>query len=330
MSASSWSEWSGSDGEWDALQLKSRSMCVYQTSSWANHRNRFGWTTVRVVHESGLCSAQILCRKILGTTIAWVPGGPIGDLTKIDREFLTSLKKICRTRAIYLRVNSLISHQNALETKLLTGGFRRAKHKLSSGQSLLLDLSADTATREERLSKNWSRNLRRGESRNTRPYLWSTVSPGEVATMYEQMAILKDLQDESEFPSLETVASLVENCADYLHVIRCDDESGKPLAIRGALVVGENAWDIFAAVSLQGRKQYSSYVTAWQLFNHCAEMNVKTYDLSGVDPINNKGVYDFKHGTGANEISYLGEWEHGSPFFVKEIVGRMLKYRKPI
>ncbi|MFM8001255.1 MAG: hypothetical protein ACKPAJ_02410, partial [Actinomycetota bacterium] len=81
--------------------------------------------------------------------------------------------------------------------------------------------------------------------------------------MYEQMAILKDLQDESEIPSLETVASLVENCADNLHVVRCDDESGKPLAIRGALVVGENAWDIFAAVSLQGRKQYSSYVTAW-------------------------------------------------------------------
>jgi len=330
MNISQWSEWSGSDYEWDELQLKTAAGCVYQTSSWANHRKRFGWSATRVVHESGSCSAQILCRTVLGTTIAWIPGGPVGDLTKIDQEFAASVKRACRAGMVYLRINSLISCNPEFEQALSNGGFRRARHKLSSGQSLLLDLSADANTRKARLSKNWGRNLRRGESRNAKPYLWSNVSPTEIAALYEQMVILKDLKDQSEIPSLETVTSLVDNCSNYLHVVRCDDESGKPLAIRGSLVVSEQAWDVFAAVSLQGRKQYSSYVTAWQLFNHCAELKVKGYDLSGVDPINNKGVYDFKHGTGATEFAYLGEWEHGSPFFVQEIVGRMLKYRKTI
>jgi lipid II:glycine glycyltransferase (peptidoglycan interpeptide bridge formation enzyme) len=92
--------------------------------------------------------------------------------------------------------------------------------------------------------------------------------------------------------------------------------------------LGNKAWDIFAAATPQGRKQYSSYVTAWSLFNFCAKSQIANYDLSGIDPIKNKGVYDFKNGTGATEIKYIGEWESGSPFFVQPIVSRLLKYRK--
>jgi lipid II:glycine glycyltransferase (peptidoglycan interpeptide bridge formation enzyme) len=50
--------------------------------------------------------------------------------------------------------------------------------------------------------------------------------------------------------------------------------------------------------------------------------------LSGIDPVKNKGVYDFKHGTGATEIKYVGEWDNGTPFYVQPLVGRLIRYRK--
>ena len=45
------------------------------------------------------------------------------------------------------------------------------------------------------------------------------------------------------------------------------------------------------------------------LMKQCAERGVRWYDMGGVDPVNNRGVYDFKKGTGARALEYLGEWE---------------------
>jgi len=41
----------------------------------------------------------------------------------------------------------------------------------------------------------------------------------------------------------------------------------------------------------------------------CHAAGVKRYDMMGIDPTYNPGVYHFKKGTGAECIDYLGEWE---------------------
>ena len=42
----------------------------------------------------------------------------------------------------------------------------------------------------------------------------------------------------------------------------------------------------------------------------CTLRGVEWYDMSGMDSINNKGVFNFKKGTGAKEYKYLGEWDY--------------------
>ena len=323
-----WLPWLGADSQWDAQLLKLNTPCIYQSSSWSNHRANFGWKSVRLVTETTRCYAQVLYKSVFNTTVAWIPGGPLGDQSEVTTEIVTALQQITKSKYVYVRLNLLEESDVVCAQSLQTNKWHQVSTKLSSGLSLIYRLDKDEPTRRNALSTNWGRNLRRGESRNSKPYLWTEVSADVISDLYTQLSEYKDLTESDEIPSAATIDSLIKCCKSELRVIRCDDEAGKPLAVRGALIFGSKAWDIFAAVSPQGRKQYSSYVTAWSLLNHCATENCKTYDLSGIDPVKNKGVYDFKHGTGATEIKYIGEWESGSPFFVQPIVSRLLKYRK--
>jgi lipid II:glycine glycyltransferase (peptidoglycan interpeptide bridge formation enzyme) len=326
---SKWIVWSGTDEQWDEQLLKFSNACVYQSSSWGGHRADFGWRVTRLIEStqnSGF--AQILTKKVFGTTVAWIPGGPVGDLKNLDETFDQQVLGLTQSSRLYIRINSLEMTSQKSQQQLKFNNWAPVKNKFSTGVSLNYSLLAPEAIRRESLSSNWGRNLRRGETRNTDPYVWSNYTAKEIADVYTQLSEYKDLAPDVDTPSFETINSLINSCRNYVHLIRCDDEQGNPLAIRGALMFGEKAWDIFAAVTPQGRKQYSSYPTLWKLFNSCADAKISNYDLSGVDPIKNKGVYDFKHGTGATEINYLGEWDRGTPFFIRPLVGRLIGYRR--
>jgi hypothetical protein len=264
----------------------------------------------------------------LGTTVAWIPGGPICNFDYLDSQFVDYLSTITKTKRLFVRLNSLETTNDLACDKLRKNKWKQVTTPLSSGLSLQLDLTKSDSTRREMLSSNWARNLHRGEAKNSKPYEWTNFTPEAIANIYGQLTRYKDLDSVSDTPSFEVIRSIIDKCVSNLKIFRCDNDHGEPLAIRGAILLGNKAWDIFAAATPQGRKQYSSHVTTWALLNYCASEHCTTYDLSGIDPVNNKGVYDFKRGTGATEVKYIGEWETGSPFYVQPIVGRLLRYRK--
>jgi lipid II:glycine glycyltransferase (peptidoglycan interpeptide bridge formation enzyme) len=81
------------------------------------------------------------------------------------------------------------------------------------------------------------------------------------------------------------------------------------VALRGCCILNQYGWDLFAATSVAGRDLYASYALLWEILQHCQREGVKEYEMMGIDPIKNLGVANFKKGTGANLIEYLGEWE---------------------
>ena len=67
----------------------------------------------------------------------------------------------------------------------------------------------------------------------------------------------------------------------------------------------------------------------WELIRHCRALDVKTYDLSGVDPVSAHGVYNFKRGTGAREQRTLGEWEWATSAGLARAVDLAVQFRRP-
>ena len=64
----------------------------------------------------------------------------------------------------------------------------------------------------------------------------------------------------------------------------------------------------------------ASYFVFWEVLEHCRKLGVTTYDLGGIDPFANRGVYTFKKETGAKEVELLGEWDWASSFWLR--IGR--------
>jgi lipid II:glycine glycyltransferase (peptidoglycan interpeptide bridge formation enzyme) len=106
--------------------------------------------------------------------------------------------------------------------------------------------------------------------------------------------------------------------------VRQDDEDGNVLSIRGALIHQNYAWDFIAVTTPQGRKNYSSHRTLIALASAAAERGCTLLELGGIDPVKNKGVFDFKQGTGAQEITYLGEWEQANPSWARRFISFLL------
>jgi hypothetical protein len=46
--------------------------------------------------------------------------------------------------------------------------------------------------------------------------------------------------------------------------------------------------------------------------------------MGGADAVNNRGVYDFKQGTGATSVTTTGEWEYARPRLLGNVVARRI------
>jgi lipid II:glycine glycyltransferase (peptidoglycan interpeptide bridge formation enzyme) len=106
-----------------------------------------------------------------------------------------------------------------------------------------------------------------------------------------------------------------------------DNEAGNLLSVRGALIQQTIAWDFIAVTTPDGRKTYSSHRTFVALAQECARRGCTTLEMGGIDPEKNKGVFDFKNGTGAQMTTYLGDWEASAPKAFNKLATVFLKQR---
>jgi hypothetical protein len=326
-----WSEWDGSPEEWDDALLALDHPSVYQGHRWGEHRRRFGWTPVRLVARRGDCIVAMMhaqTRRYLSAIgLVWSPGGPVGDLGACGESMRHAISGAIGARYSVFRINVMRPYDDAAASELTAQGWIASRRTILSGLSLVYDLGPDAETQESLLSKNWRHNLRRGLKRATNAYHWEDPSALEVKRIYDSMHEFKGLEHLAAQNSLESISSIISSYGDQCVIVRCDDSEGDILAIRGALIMGDGAWDTFAATTPEGRKVYASYTAFWRLMELCRERGVRHYDMGGGDPIHNRGVYDFKHGTGAEVVRFLGEWEHSQPRILGRIVGRGIARR---
>jgi len=320
-----WQLWEGTAEAWDQLLERFSDYSVYQSYAWGEHRARFNWRPLRLVlrkEDNISAMVQILIRNYpLNLGLVWIPGGPLGDIDFWDASLQRAIMVGAGVRFLYCRINSMRRHSAEEELKLTVRGWRKSAYPLNSGLSLAYKPMQNEDVRLKQSSSNWRHNFRRSAKRGLSVYLWKNPDPKEMMLAYISMQEYKQLKDQT---NLEQIDSIVKAFKERCLLVRCDDENGNLLAFRGALVQGEKAWDIFAATTPVGRNMYASHAAFWELMKQCAVRNINWYDMSGVDPVKNRGVYDFKKGTGAQDLQYLGEWEYAKPSIFGILVSRVI------
>ncbi len=325
-----WSEFDGEADAWDALLQNFNGATLYQSHAWGEVRRALGWRPVRLIASDGskqvVSLAQVLVRRVAsGVALCWVPGGAVGELSALGSQFRSALAGIIDEPLVYCRMNMLRPFAPELARSLFSEGWVKATHLLTTGLSLDYDLRPEEPDRLGAASGNWRHNLRRSTKYGLIIERWDSPVATEIFNTYKEMEILKGLGQQH---SLQELTAIIKSLGERLIIFRCLDSSGRMIALRGCGILGVRAWDLLAAASPTARKFYASHALLWALTAECRRLGVQSYDLSGVDPAGNKGVYDFKKGTGSVLVQHLGEWEWANFPGLRQVANLAMRYRK--
>ncbi len=303
------------DSDWDACVRSLDGDNIFQSSSWARHKEDSGWSALRLLCGApGQAQAALQCLRKTGplrSTLLWCRGGPLGP-TSAWEGLPQALREAC-PGPLYARVCSYRREDTESVRFLESQGWSRPVRSLDKNSTFFLDLSPSEEALLKNLSSNWGHNMRRGLKRcKARP--WLSPDPRELESLYLSMEGYKGLSSQHRARELD---SMLRRLGPSLILLRADDPDGRPMALRACAVLGEGAVDLLAAADEKGRRLYASYALLWELLRECRKRGVRRYDLGGADPDSAKGVYDFKKGTGASFTRTLGEWDLASPGFLR-------------
>jgi lipid II:glycine glycyltransferase (peptidoglycan interpeptide bridge formation enzyme) len=311
-----WEQISDADAvaSWDRRLLGFDDYSIYQSMAWGEHRRALGWTPYRwIALEDGqpVAMAQGLLRRYAGGVgVVWLPGGPVGAIRAWNSALQNAIRRTTRLNVIYCRFNSFRPASDVDLRALRDLQWQQPRSCLGARASLLYDVAREETLRLAACSKNWRHNLKRSHKSGYAVALWDRPDAAEMRAVYAEMEEHKNLAQQH---TVQNLRALYAEAGDHLLTVSCRDAAGTLVAFRACAVLGTRAWDMLAATAVAGRRTYASYAAFWALTRECHRRGIGQYDLSGVDPVGNRGVFDFKQGTGATPVEYLGEWEWASP-----------------
>tara|TARA_B100000795_G_scaffold269751_1_gene260209 strand:- start:3716 stop:4690 length:975 start_codon:yes stop_codon:yes gene_type:complete len=322
---SNWSLYEEDDLNWEVEVSYLKTATYLHDNSWANHLENLGWIVCRWKYQSNKKNIAFLQgflkRYPFGVGVLWFPEWIIGSY-ELSYEVIETIKKSLSLRFLTIRIRSN-RPTNDDELKFLKLAFTPASKPFGSSLTMHLDLSLTTDELFNNLSKNWRRNLKR--SKKLEYEIVEVQDANIISKLYCNMSEAKGLS--KVFFSKQQIESLMNSHASRVLVIGAKTPNGVIQTIRGVIIRDNQAIDIFAATNAFSRKHYLSYGVCWDLLNRCKTKGCTHFDFSGVDPENNKGVYNFKKGTGSKLVENLGEFEYSNSFIMKNLVAFASRWR---
>ena len=315
---SNWSLYNGDNSDWKAQVAHLDTATYLHDNEWAENLKNLGWIVCRWHYAENEKSSAFLQgflkRYPFGVGILWFPDWIVGNY-KLSYNITDILRKSLSLRFLTIRIRS--HHQkNDQELKFLESAFTLASTPFDSSMTMYLDLSISTDELLKGLTKNWRHNLKRSKKLDYE--IVEVRDIDNIAKLYNNLREVKGLS--KVFYSKKQIESLMSSYGNQIVVIGAKTPDGVIQAIRGVIIRGDQAIDIFAATNVFSRKHYLSYAIFWELLHRCKSLGCNHFDFNGVDPENNMGVYNFKKGTGAKLVETLGEFEYSNSLIMKKLV----------
>lgn len=303
--------------EWDDIVDQFSDSNLYQT--WAFGHSRWGSENLEhaVLSEDGtpIAAAQLRIIKIpfCKRGIAYIRWGPMwqpknATCSQEQRDhFAKELREqYIDRRKMMLRILPATTKESDEERSVLESfkGFKTEPFPIgASYRTILINLTPPIATLRSNLNKKWRNQLNRAEKNRLRLTKSSSFSDLKIfETMYNELLERKGLGDPSNFPSfVEMQKHLPE--ASKLKITLCfkDDE-----AIAGAVTtdIGHTGIYLLGATSDSGLPMKGSYLVQWSVIEDLNANGTSHYNLGGINPETNPGVYVFKKRMGGQDSLY--------------------------
>jgi lipid II:glycine glycyltransferase (peptidoglycan interpeptide bridge formation enzyme) len=171
-------------------------------------------------------------------------------------------------------------------------------------RTFILDLAPPIEELRRNLDKKWRNQLTRSEKNGLKIIAGNgTAEYQTFCRMYNEMWKRKAFGTTVD---VEEFARLQEDLPEThrMRILICEQD-GVPVAGLVASAMGDSGIYVLGATSNDGLNAKGAYLLQWTLIQWLKENGFKWYDLGGIDPEGNPGVYSFKKGLSATDVSQL-------------------------
>ena len=307
-----------SPAEWSSMLDLFDDANIYQTWSYGAVR----WGTKNLSHlvlkrdgeVVGVAQLRIIRPTSLKFGMAYLRWGPVCQRTgaepdpEIGRQLARALEKeYVTTRGLYLHVlpNAFVESARGELFRSTFSSFNFDRPSTANTyRTFLLDLTPPLDDLRRKLDPKW-RNKLAGAEKNGLKVIAGRDSENyrTFCRMYRQMRNRKTFEttvDIDEFGRIQK--DLFPN--QQLQILICE-QAGVPVAGIVATAMGDSAIYLLGATSDDGLKAKGSYLLQWSLIQQLKQQGIRWYDLGGIDPDLNPGVYQFKRGLSGTDVFQL-------------------------
>ena len=292
---------------------------IYQTAAYGGIRwgekNLSRLVLKRNDEAVAIAQFRIIRPTPLKFGMAYLRWGPLWERKGflVDPEVITRMAQAIENeyldkRKLFLRVIPNAFPESSRATTMLTAFCRFSSEPLDASntyRTFVVDLADPLEELRKRLEKKWRNQLARAEKNE----LVTVAGTGSneyraFCQMYYEMRDRKSFEttvDVEEFGRIQE--ALPES--QRMRVLICK-ENGVPAAGLVVSAMGHSAIYVLGATSIAGLNSKGAYLLHWVMIQWLKENGVRWYDLGGIDPERNPGVYHFKRGFSGADLRQLG------------------------
>jgi serine/alanine adding enzyme len=329
--------------EWDAFAAQHPQGHLLQASGWGTLKQQGGWQARRVLvvgPDGPQAGAQLLLRRRLGLSVAYVPRGPLfGDSRAAYALLLAALDHMARgNRAVFLRLEPNVLEDDRqsgdIHSALLIEGFRTAT-PLQPHTSLHLDLAPAPEQLLAGMSKGHRADIRRAAREGVA--VRTGRSAADLAAFY---AIMEQTGTRAEFAihsrayyqaAWELFGGETERATQASRLFLAE-QHGVTLAACMIFAWAGTGLYLYGGSIEAGLKSGANHALQWQAIQWARAQGCRLYDFWGVpdqfglaaraadaeararleeqakrDPL--YGVFRFKKGFGGQVMRYLPAYD---------------------
>jgi len=304
--------------EWSRMLDLFNDANLYQT--WSYGRVRWGGDNLShlVLKRDGEVLGMAQLRIVRPTSfkfgmayLRWGPlcerrGRPLDPLVALGMAHALEEEYVSK-RKLFVRVlpNALVGSPRAAVIQSAFSMF--APEPLvadNTYRTFVLDLAPSLEELRKSLDKKWRNQLTRAEKNNL------TVIAGSGSDEYRAFCqIYLQMRRRKSFGTTvdaEEFGRIQEELPEShrMRTLICKD-NGVPVAGLVASAMGDSAIYLLGATSDNGLNSKGAYLLQWSLIQWLKENGRRWYDLGGIDPEGNPGVYHFKRGLSGQDVCQI-------------------------